>query len=112
MWSLHQDSFAIGDRSSVYRHFSSCRNLRPVICAPCKILHAAPACNVNSSSPDDIFTLTAASGVVKFVMTNGETVEGPELTVELPSIAYIVEMPGEDVEIKAGDGRPTERQQA
>ncbi len=47
--------------------------------------------------------LTAASGVVKFVMTNGETVEGPELTVELPSIAYIVEMPGEDVEIKAGD---------
>lgn len=47
--------------------------------------------------------LTAASGVVKFVMTNGETVEGPELTVELPSIAYIVEMPAEDAEIKAGD---------
>lgn len=47
--------------------------------------------------------LTAASGVVKFVMTNGETVEGPELTVELPSIAYIVEMPAEDAEINAGD---------
>ncbi len=46
--------------------------------------------------------LTAASGMVKFVMTNGESVEGPELTVELPSIAYISQMPAEDAELAAG----------
>lgn len=46
---------------------------------------------------------TAATGMVKFVLKSGETVEAGELTVDLPTIAYVIEWPSEEEEIKAGD---------
>ncbi len=46
---------------------------------------------------------TAATGMVKFVLKSGETVEAGELTVDLPTIAYVTEWPAEDAEIKAGE---------
>lgn len=46
---------------------------------------------------------TAQTGMVKFILKNGETVEAGELTVDLPTIAYVVEWPAEDEEVKAGN---------
>lgn len=47
--------------------------------------------------------LTAQSGSVTFKLANGETVDAGKLDVQLPSIAYISVMPGDDEEIKAGE---------
>lgn len=46
---------------------------------------------------------TAATGMVKFVLLSGETVDAAELTVDLPTVAYVIEWPSEEEEIKAGD---------
>lgn len=46
---------------------------------------------------------TAATGMVKFVLLSGETVDAAELTVDLPTIAYVIEWPSEEEEIKAGE---------
>lgn len=46
---------------------------------------------------------TAATGMVKFVLLSGETVDAAELTVDLPTIAYVTEWPSEDEEVKAGN---------
>lgn len=46
---------------------------------------------------------TAQTGMVKFILKSGETVEAGELTVDLPTIAYVVEWPAEDEEVKAGE---------
>lgn len=46
---------------------------------------------------------TAATGMVKFTLLSGETVEAGELTVDLPTVAYVVEWPSEEEEVKAGD---------
>lgn len=46
--------------------------------------------------------LSAQSGAPTIKMANGEEVVAPELEIALPTIAYITELPGEDVEIKAG----------
>lgn len=46
---------------------------------------------------------TAQTGMVKFILKSGETVEAGELTVDLPTIAYVVEWPAEDEEVKAGN---------
>ncbi|MDR0833947.1 MAG: IPT/TIG domain-containing protein [Candidatus Symbiothrix sp.] len=44
----------------------------------------------------------AETGAVTLKMTNGETVDGASLTVTKPVFAYIPELPGPEVEIKAG----------
>lgn len=46
---------------------------------------------------------TAQTGMVKFILKSGETVEAGELTVDLPTIAYVTEWPAEDEEVKAGN---------
>lgn len=46
---------------------------------------------------------TAQTGMVKFILKSGETVEAGELTIDLPTIAYVVEWPAEDEEVKAGN---------
>lgn len=46
---------------------------------------------------------TAATGMVKFVLLSGETVDAAELTVDLPTIAYVTEWPSEEEEVKAGN---------
>ena len=46
---------------------------------------------------------TAATGKVNFVLLSGETVEAGDLTVDLPTIAYVTEWPSEDEEVKAGN---------
>lgn len=46
---------------------------------------------------------TAQTGMVKFVLLSGETVDAAELTVDLPTVAYVIEWPSEEEEIKAGD---------
>lgn len=48
-------------------------------------------------------TMGAETGVVTLVMVNGESVELPKLTINAPEFAYIPVLPGEDVEIKAGE---------
>lgn len=45
----------------------------------------------------------AESGVVVLTMTNGETVNCASLEVTKPVFCYIPELPGDDVEIKAGE---------
>ncbi len=45
---------------------------------------------------------TAATGMVKFVLLSGETLDAQELTVNLPEIAYVVEWPAEEDEVKGG----------
>ncbi len=45
---------------------------------------------------------TAATGMVKFVLLSGETFDAQELTVNLPEIAYVVEWPAEEDEVKGG----------
>ena len=47
--------------------------------------------------------LTAQSGSITFKLANGETVDAGKLEVQLPSIAYISVMLGDDEEIKAGE---------
>lgn len=46
---------------------------------------------------------TAQTGMVKFILKSGETIEAGELTVDLPTIAYVTEWPAEDEEVKAGN---------
>lgn len=48
-------------------------------------------------------TLAAGNTTVGFLMTNGETVEGPAIELSAPECAYATELPGEDAEINAGD---------
>lgn len=55
----------------------------------------------------DAITLTvpmnAKNGKPTLTLANGTTIEGPELTVSEALFCYITEMPGEDVELKAGE---------
>lgn len=46
---------------------------------------------------------TAQTGMVHFILKSGEDIEAGELTVDLPTIAYVTEWPTEEEEIKAGD---------
>lgn len=47
--------------------------------------------------------LSAQPGDLTLTMTNGETVTTEPLEIDLPLACYIVEMPSEDTEIKAGE---------
>ena len=46
--------------------------------------------------------MNAASGAPTFNLINGTTVEAPEITVNEATFCYVKELPGEDVELKAG----------
>ncbi len=46
--------------------------------------------------------VTAVSGKLTITMSNGETVEFDELSVDSPVFCFIPELPGDDVELKAG----------
>ena len=48
-------------------------------------------------------TLQAGSNEVAFVLTNGEVVEAPAIELTAPECAYATALPGEDVEIRAGE---------
>lgn len=48
-------------------------------------------------------TLSAGSNSVTLTLTNGEVVECPEIELTAPECAYATELPGEDVEINAGE---------
>ncbi len=48
-------------------------------------------------------TLAAGSNSVTLTLTNGEVVECPEIELTAPECAYATELPGEDVEINAGE---------
>lgn len=48
-------------------------------------------------------TLSAGSNNVAFVLTNGEVVEAPAIELTAPECAYATVLPGEDVEIRAGE---------
>jgi nitrogen fixation protein len=47
--------------------------------------------------------VTAVTGKLTITMSNGETVEFDELNVDSPVFCFIPEMPGDDVELKAGE---------
>ena len=47
--------------------------------------------------------VTAVTGKLTITMSNGETVEFDELSVDSPVFCFIPEMPGSDVELKAGE---------
>ncbi|MGM9726646.1 MAG: hypothetical protein ACI3YJ_03435 [Prevotella sp.] len=61
---------------------------------------------VTASADGNSMTLTvpmnAASGAPTFNLINGTTVDAPEITVNEATFCYVKELPGEDVEIKAG----------
>lgn len=46
--------------------------------------------------------MNAASGAPTLNLINGATVEAPEITVNEATFCYVKELPGEDVEVKAG----------
>ena len=46
--------------------------------------------------------MNAASGAPTLNLINGTTVEAPEITVNEATFCYVKELPGEDVEVKAG----------
>ncbi|MDE6458808.1 MAG: hypothetical protein K2L31_09475, partial [Muribaculum sp.] len=46
---------------------------------------------------------TAQTGMVHFILKSGEDIEAGNLTVDLPTIAYVTEWPSEEEEVKAGD---------
>lgn len=48
-------------------------------------------------------TLAAGSNTVTLTLTNGEVVEAPAIELTAPECAYATELPGEDVEIHAGE---------
>ena len=48
-------------------------------------------------------TLAAGSNTVTLTLTNGEVVEVPAIELTAPECAYATELPGEDVEIHAGE---------
>lgn len=64
------------------------------------------AAEVSASADGNSMTLTvpmnAASGAPTFNLINGTTVEAPEITVNEATFCYVKELPGEDVEVKAG----------
>lgn len=46
---------------------------------------------------------TAQTGMVKFILKSGEDIEAGNLTVDLPTIAYVTEWPAEEEEVKGGE---------
>lgn len=46
---------------------------------------------------------TAQTGMVHFILKSGENIEAGELTVDLPTIAYVTEWPSEEEEVKGGE---------
>lgn len=48
-------------------------------------------------------TLSAGTNTVTLTLTNGEVVEAPAIELTAPECAYATELPGEDVEIRAGE---------
>ena len=64
------------------------------------------AAEVTVADDGNSMTLTvpmnAASGAPTFNLINGTTVEAPEITVNEATFCYVKELPGEDVEVKAG----------
>lgn len=46
--------------------------------------------------------MNAASGAPTLNLINGSTVEAPEITINEATFCYVTELPGEDVEVKAG----------
>lgn len=46
---------------------------------------------------------TAQTGMVKFILKSGEDIEAGNLTVDLPTIAYVTEWPSEEEEVKGGE---------
>lgn len=48
-------------------------------------------------------TLPAGENTVAFVLSNGEVVEAPAIELSAPECAYATMLPGEDVEIRAGE---------
>lgn len=61
---------------------------------------------VSASADGNSMTLTvpmnASSGMPTLNLINGTTVEGSEITVNEATFCYVTELPGEDVEVKAG----------
>ena len=47
--------------------------------------------------------VTAVSGSVTITMSNGETVQFEDIEIDSPVFCFIPEMPGDDVELKAGE---------
>lgn len=64
------------------------------------------AAEVTASADGKSLTLTvpmnAASGAPTLNLINGTTAEAPEITINEATFCYIKELPGEDVEVKAG----------
>ena len=64
------------------------------------------AAEVSASADGNSMTLTvpmnAASGAPTLNLINGATVEAPAITVNEATFCYVKELPGEDVEVKAG----------
>lgn len=48
-------------------------------------------------------TLAAGQNSVAFILSNGEVVDGPSIELTAPECAYATVLPGEDVEIHAGE---------
>lgn len=48
-------------------------------------------------------TLSAGANTVTLTLTNGETVEAPQIELTAPECAYATELPAEDAEINAGE---------
>lgn len=81
------------------------RNLQNVV----KIIFAeGTAVEVENANATDLTivvpaTLPAGDTTVAFELSNGETVSGPNVELTAPECAYATVLPGDDVEIRAGE---------